>query len=60
MKDLAQLKYSMPAAWVGGHWGRFLWSYLGRTGAGLDGRYARAIDAKAARRRRRHARPVRR
>jgi len=60
VKDLAQLKYSMPAAWVGEHWDRFLSSYLGRTGDGPDGRYARAIDAKVARMRCRHARPVRR
>ena len=29
VKDLAQLKYSMPAKWVEGHWRPFLAQYLG-------------------------------
>jgi len=60
VKDLAQLKYSMPPAWVGEHWGRFLSSYLGRTGDGPEDRYTRAINAKVARMRRRQDRHDRR
>ena len=29
VKDLAQLKYSMPAAWTAGHWAAMLAEYLG-------------------------------
>lgn len=46
VKDLAQLKYSMPAEWVSGHWERFLDGYFGGQ---TDQRAAaeRAIDRKA-------------
>ena len=55
VKDLAQLKYSMPPAWVEAHWDEFLAEYLG----GCAGRYRRAVDRKVAsmvRRRRRRSR----
>jgi len=32
VKDLAQLKYSMPPAWVSYHWDRFISEYLDMTG----------------------------
>lgn len=47
VKDLAQLKYSMPPAWVRDCWGDFLHQYAGESE--LAAKYARAIDAKAAR-----------
>ena len=47
-KDLAQLKYSMPAEWVSQWWDRFLQRYLGSAAAASANRYARAIDAKVA------------
>ncbi|OPX21576.1 MAG: hypothetical protein B1H04_06415 [Planctomycetales bacterium 4484_123] len=55
VKDLAELKYSMPAGWVERHWRGFLEAYLGATDAGVVGRYDRAIDAKVSAIRR-HAR----
>ncbi|MFB3893777.1 MAG: lipopolysaccharide kinase InaA family protein [Phycisphaerae bacterium] len=50
VKDLAQLKFSMPREWVDGHWETFLGEYLAKMGidAGLEDRYRRAIDSKAA------------
>jgi tRNA A-37 threonylcarbamoyl transferase component Bud32 len=59
VKDLAQLKYSMPASWVQSHWDAFLAAYL----AGCPGReeqYSRAIDRKEASIRRRALRRARR
>ena len=56
VKDLAQLKFSMPAAWVEQCWGDFQRAYLGEPGSGQAGRYERAIDRKVARMRRRRAR----
>lgn len=57
VKDLAQLKYSMPAAWVERHWGAFLEAYLAGAGApGRAGRWAAAIDRKVASMRRRRPR----
>jgi len=62
VKDLAQLKYSMPSLWTVAHWDDFLAKYLGAETAAM-GRYARAIDRKVAaitrhdeNRRQRHAR----
>ncbi len=52
VKDLAQLKYSMPESWVQSHWDEFLGTYLDSCG-GRGGRYSRAIDRKAASIRRR-------
>lgn len=51
VKDLAELKHSMPAAWVERYWREFLARYLG--GAGRAPRWAAAIDRKVARIRRR-------
>lgn len=48
VKDLAQLRYSMPPAWVAGCWEEFLRAYLRRRGGGEEGRYNRAIARKAA------------
>jgi tRNA A-37 threonylcarbamoyl transferase component Bud32 len=45
VKDLAQLKYSMPAAWVDAHWQRLLADYL----AGMSDRGRRAWDGLIAR-----------
>ena len=47
VKDLAQLKYSMPAVWVQNHWDEFLGIYLDICGGSAE-RYSRAIDRKAA------------
>ena len=47
VKDLAQLKYSMPAVWVKNHWDEFIGIYLDICGGGKD-RYFRAIDRKTA------------
>jgi tRNA A-37 threonylcarbamoyl transferase component Bud32 len=52
VKDLSQLKYSMPASWVEQYWQAFLDGYLGDE-LGRRGRWARAIDRKAASMRRR-------
>ena len=53
VKDLAQLKYSMPARWVEGCWDAFLSAYGGGFGAAALERYRRAADRKAAAMRRR-------
>jgi len=45
VKDLAQLKYSMPPAWVDACWDQFLDAYLDRCG-GMRERFAGAIDRK--------------
>ncbi|MDP6633888.1 MAG: lipopolysaccharide kinase InaA family protein [Phycisphaerae bacterium] len=52
VKDLAQLKYSMPAAWVENHWDEFLSAYLAAC-PGDRQRYSRAINRKEASIRRR-------
>ncbi|MDP6544956.1 MAG: lipopolysaccharide kinase InaA family protein [Phycisphaerae bacterium] len=52
VKDLAQLKYSMPAVWVQDHWDEFLGAYLDICGGNAE-RYSRAVDRKAASIRRR-------
>jgi heptosyltransferase-2 len=51
VKDLAQLKYSMPAAWTTACWEDFMAAYL--DGAAGAARYAAAIDRKVAWMRRR-------
>jgi len=56
VKDLAQLKHSMPEAWVRAWWGEFLAAYLGPAGEARLRRYNRRIDRKVARMRRRLAR----
>ncbi len=56
VKDLAQLKYSMPAAWVEQYWDGFLAACLGETADAAAGRFSRAIDGKVARMRRRSER----
>ena len=59
VKDLAQLKYSMPAAWVKNHWDEFLCLYLDICGGPRD-RCFQAVDRKATSIRRRAARRGRR
>lgn len=56
VKDLAQLKYSMPDGWVDAYWDVFLKACLGEKGGGAFGRFRRAIDRKVARMRRRAGR----
>ncbi len=51
VKDLAQLKYSMPATWVGRCWDDFLRRYL--SDAGQVNIWSEAIDRKVASMRRR-------
>ncbi len=48
VKDLAQLKYSMPPDWVAEHWDDLLAAYLGAEAADRRRRYERAIDRKVA------------
>ena len=52
VKDLAQLRYSMPPAWVAEHWSSFLHAYLGSPDERELARWSRAIEAKADRIRR--------
>jgi len=54
VKDLAELKYSMPAAWVDKFWDDFLGIYL-REGESFS-KWSRAIDRKVAWMRRRNHR----
>jgi hypothetical protein len=52
VKDLAQLKYSMPQTWTAACWDEFLGQYLRRLSIDADRRQAcwqRAIDRKVAR-----------
>jgi len=58
VKDLAQLKFSMPPQWVHRHWGDLLAAYLTGGGEGELDRYNRSVDRKAAAIARRHARKV--
>ena len=53
VKDLAQLRYSMPAGWVQQHWKSFMRTYLGETADREFGRFNRAVMRKEARIRRR-------
>ncbi|MGA2266129.1 MAG: lipopolysaccharide kinase InaA family protein [Phycisphaerae bacterium] len=56
VKDLAQLKFSMPAEWVRRHWADFMRQYLAARGRSDAARYNRCVDRKAAAITRRHAR----
>ena len=60
VKDLAQLRYSLPAAWVAQYWDAFLQQYLAACGDGAGaGPWNRAIVAKVARMQHRAARKAR-
>jgi len=48
VKDLAQLKYSMPQRWVQKFWDVFLSEYLSGRDSGMIRRYNRAVDRKVA------------
>jgi tRNA A-37 threonylcarbamoyl transferase component Bud32 len=48
VKDLAQLKFSMPAAWVQRYWNAFMQRYLAGCGGDQVDRYNRRVDGKAA------------
>jgi tRNA A-37 threonylcarbamoyl transferase component Bud32 len=54
VKDLAQLKYSMPEGWVGQYWPRFLAGYCGAEGG------AAVINAKVDRKLKRMVKRIRR
>lgn len=56
VKDLAQLKFSMPPAWVERHWDAFVRRYLERTGERGPDRYNRAVERKVRAIARHHAR----
>ena len=56
VKDLAQLKYSMPPHWVAEHWAAFQQRYFVHVRPSQAGRYARAVDRKVDRMRRRDQR----
>lgn len=49
VKDLAQLRYSMPAAWTDRWWDFFLAEYLGPPRQAQADRYNRAVDRKVGR-----------
>jgi tRNA A-37 threonylcarbamoyl transferase component Bud32 len=53
VKDLAQLKYSMPSEWLEKHWEAFLGGYLADAREDTR-RWAKAVDRKAADMLRRH------
>ncbi len=48
VKDLAQLKYSMPRQWLEAYWERFLNEYLRLLKPPHAGRYAAAVERKTA------------
>ncbi len=54
VKDLAQLRYSLPETWASQHWDAVLREYLGPRAADAP-RWHKAIDAKVARMRRKAA-----
>lgn len=56
VKDVAQLKYSMPAAWAAEHWATFLRHYLTGVSSDAQRRFDRKVDRKVARMRRRNKR----
>ncbi len=56
VKDLAQLKYSMPQRWCDEYWYAFLSAYLGDGAEGEKLRYSVAIDARVGRMQRRAGR----
>ncbi len=60
VKDLAALKFSMPAAWVDEHWPAFLAAYVRGWAAPPPGGLDAAVERKAAWMRRRAARKARR
>ena len=53
VKDLSQLRYSMPPGWTAKYWQRFLAGYLLGVGAAKTRPYARAVERKERRIRRR-------
>ena len=55
-KDLAQLKYSMPPAWVAEHWPAFWARYFARGRPDRADRYAPAVDRRVDEMRRRATR----
>ncbi|MCD4825960.1 MAG: lipopolysaccharide kinase InaA family protein [Phycisphaerae bacterium] len=59
VKDLAQLKYSMPRLWVERCWERFLAGYLNTENRAALGCWERAISAKVRRMQRRDERKAR-
>jgi heptose I phosphotransferase len=60
VKDLAQLKYSMPWLWVERYWDTFLRAYLQTQSPVEIVRWSRAIDAKVLQMQRRQQRRARR
>ena len=48
VKDLSQLKYSMPQFWIEKYFSRFLEAYLGTGSPKVVGRWQRAIDRRVA------------
>ncbi|MHC4982882.1 MAG: lipopolysaccharide kinase InaA family protein [Planctomycetota bacterium] len=56
VKDLAQLKYSMPDSWTDRYWEVFLAAYLGSDADRNFARFARAVDRKVMWMRRRQGR----
>jgi hypothetical protein len=60
VKDLAQLKFSMPPQWVRQQWDAFLTRYLGDDDAAARRKLQAAVDAKSAAISRRAARRARR
>ena len=56
VKDLAQLRYSMPPAWVEQHWEAFLAEYLGDQPVGTRRMWEKLITRKVASMRRRDRR----
>jgi len=56
VKDLAQLKYSMPPDWVAEHWPAFWTRYVAGSTSAQAETCARAVDRKVDRMRRRDAR----
>lgn len=49
VKDLAQMKFSMPPDWVARHWAELMASYLRACPGGSRERYNRAVAGKVAR-----------
>jgi tRNA A-37 threonylcarbamoyl transferase component Bud32 len=49
VKDLAQLHFSMPAAWVQNHWSRFLEQYLGQCEPDVLAKWQKAVEKKSLR-----------
>jgi tRNA A-37 threonylcarbamoyl transferase component Bud32 len=47
VKDVAQLKFSMPPAWVAGQWDAFLAEYLPGVSPAARRRFGAAVDRKA-------------